>query len=78
MKRFAFIALHAPYWPVRQQCQLLGVSPSGYYAWCKRSPALAAEPTPATWQEAAQRVFSTPAATVSVDYRPSCAAKATR
>ena len=32
MKRFAFIALHAHRWPVRQQCQVLGVSPSGYYA----------------------------------------------
>jgi len=33
MKRFAFIALHAPGWPVQQQCRLLGVSTSGYYAW---------------------------------------------
>jgi putative transposase len=32
MKRFAFIALHAPYWPVREQCQVLVVIPSGYYA----------------------------------------------
>jgi len=30
MKCFAFFALHADCWPVRQQCQLLGVSPSGY------------------------------------------------
>lgn len=43
MKRFVFIALHASSWPVREQCQLLGVSPSGYYAWQKRVPTAAAE-----------------------------------
>ncbi|TDN39622.1 hypothetical protein E4631_23050 [Hymenobacter sp. UV11] len=59
MKRFPFIALHAQRWPVRQQCQVLGVSPSGYYAWRKRAPAPAAEPAPVAWQAAAQRVFTT-------------------
>ena len=59
MQRFAFIALHAHRWPVRQQCQLLGVSPSGYYAWRRRAPTPAAEPAPAAWQVAAQRVFIT-------------------
>ena len=58
MKRFVFIALHAPYWPVREQCRLLDVSPSGYYAWRKRTPATA-EPALAAWQVAAQRVFAT-------------------
>jgi len=58
MKRFAFIVLYAVYWPVRQQCQMLGVSPSGYYAWCKCVPALAAEPALATWQVATQQVFT--------------------
>ncbi len=57
MKRFAFIALHAPCWPVREQCRLLDVSPSGYYAWRKRAPATA-EPALPAWQVAAQRVFS--------------------
>ena len=59
MKRFAFIALHAACWPVQQQCQVLRVSASGYYAWRKRQPAAAAEPTPLAWQVAAQRVFTT-------------------
>ncbi|TDN35874.1 hypothetical protein E4631_24630 [Hymenobacter sp. UV11] len=58
MKRFAFVALHAQCWPVRQQCQLLGVSPSGYYAWRKRAPSPAAEPAPAAGQVAAHRVFT--------------------
>ena len=58
MKRFAFIALHADCWPVRQQCQSLGVSVSGYYARRKRAPT-AAEPALPAWQAAAQRVFTT-------------------
>jgi len=36
MKRFAFITLHATCWPVQQQCQVLRVSTSGYYAWRQR------------------------------------------
>ena len=59
MKRFTFIALHAYRWPVRQQCQVLGISPSGYYAWRKRAPTPATEPALAAWQVAAQRVFTT-------------------
>ena len=58
MKHFAFIALHADCWPVRRQCQLLGVSASGYYARRKRAPTAAAPALPA-WQAAAQRVFTT-------------------
>jgi len=59
MKRFTFIALHAPCWPVRQQCHVLGVSASGYYAWCKRARVPTEGPVLPTWQVAAQRVFST-------------------
>ena len=50
MKRFIFIALHAPCWPVRHQCHMLGVSASGYYAWCKRAPVPTDEPALPAWQ----------------------------
>lgn len=33
--RYAFIAEQAQAYPVRRQCQVLGVAESGYYAWCK-------------------------------------------
>ena len=59
MKRSAFIALHASCWPVRQPCHVLGISPSGYYAWRKRVPVAAAEPPLAAWQVAAQRASFT-------------------
>ena len=56
MKRYAFIAAHAPAWPVQRQCRLLDVSKSGYYAWCQRPTPLAGA-TPPAWQPAAQAVF---------------------
>ncbi len=59
MKRFAFIHLHAPQWPVQQQRQLLGVGPSGYYA-RRKCPVREAVAAPmASWQVAAPRVFTT-------------------
>jgi transposase InsO family protein len=36
--KFAFIHASRRQFPVRRLCQVLGVSPSGYYAWCKRPP----------------------------------------
>lgn len=35
---YAFIAEHAGAFPVRRMCQVLSVSPSGYYDWRKRPP----------------------------------------
>jgi hypothetical protein len=34
--RFRFIAAHQDKFPVIRMCQVLKVSASGYYAWCKR------------------------------------------
>lgn len=36
--RFAFIAARTGTYPVRWMCRRLGVSTSGYYAWCSRAP----------------------------------------
>ena len=35
---YAFIAEHAGEFPVRRMCEVLSVSPSGYYDWRKRPP----------------------------------------
>ena len=51
--RYAFIAACAGPWPVQLLCQVLGVSPAGYYQWRQRP---AAAPVP--WQVAAQAAFT--------------------
>jgi putative transposase len=36
--KYSFIAAHQKEFPVIRMCQVLNVSESGYYAWCKREP----------------------------------------
>jgi len=36
--RYAFIKKHSDQFPIRRMCQVLEVSSSGYYAWCRRQP----------------------------------------
>ena len=53
MSRYAFIAACAEPWPVQFLCQVLGVSPAGYYQWRQRRAG-----APASWQAAAQEAFT--------------------
>ena len=53
MSRYVFIAACAKPWPVQVLCQVLAVSPAGYYQWRQR-PAAA----PAPWQVVAQAAFT--------------------
>ena len=53
MGRYAFIAACTEPWPVQLLCQVLGVSPAGYYQWRHQRAA-----APAPWQAAAQEAFT--------------------
>ena len=53
MSRYAFIAACTEPWPGRFLCQVLAVSPAGYYQWRQRAAA-----APAPWQAAAQAAFT--------------------
>jgi putative transposase len=36
--KFRFIAKHRVIWPLRWICEVLDVSPSGFYGWLNRPP----------------------------------------
>jgi len=43
--RFEFVQAEKAAFPIRMLCRVLDVSPSGYYAWCQRSPSARATAT---------------------------------
>ncbi|WP_092769682.1 IS3 family transposase [Hymenobacter actinosclerus] len=53
MSRYAFIAACTEPWPVQLLCQVLAVSPAGYYQWRHRPAAV-----PPPWQVVAQAAFT--------------------
>ncbi|MBC8081906.1 MAG: hypothetical protein H7Z21_01735 [Hymenobacter sp.] len=56
MSRYRFIAAERGHYPVRQLCQVLGVPPSGFYAWQRGQQRAVAKKTPA-WETALVKVF---------------------
>jgi putative transposase len=55
--KFGFIAKHRGVWPVEVQCEALGVSRSGFYAWCTR-PMSARAQTDARILQTVRRAFA--------------------
>jgi len=56
MSRYHFIDQHRLCYPVRRLCQVLGVTPSRYYAWQQRQQPVAASPE-AAWEVALDQTF---------------------
>ena len=59
MSRYRFIAAEGAHHPVRQLCQVLGASASGYYAW-RAGQQRAAGPAMPAWETALVKAFGQP------------------
>ena len=56
MSRYRFIATERGHYPVRRLCQVLGVPPSGFYAWQVTQQRVGVRPKTPAWETALAKV----------------------